>query len=65
MYLVQFSDTCSVLASVEKPDDQNVVNYHNFSYSFVWMYNSGSHAEGEAHTDVSFGVLRRILVPKT
>ena len=49
MYSVPFSDTCSVLASVEKSDDQNIVNYHNLSYSFVWVYNSVSHAEGQTH----------------
>lgn len=65
MYLVAFSETCSVLASVEKPEDQNIDNYRNLSYSFVWMYNSVSHSEGQTYTDVSFGVLRRILVPET
>jgi len=62
MYLVAFSETCSVLASVEKPEDQNIDNYHNLSHYFVWMYNSVSHAEGQTCTGVSFGVLRRILV---
>jgi hypothetical protein len=65
MYLVPLSEKCCVLSTTEKPDYQNIVNYHNFSYSFVWMYNSVSHAEGQTYTDVSFRVLRRILVPKT
>ena len=28
---VPFSETCSVLAAVEEPEDQNVDNYHNLS----------------------------------
>jgi hypothetical protein len=65
MYLVPFNETCCVLASVEEPEDQTVDNYHNVSYTFVWVYNSVSHAEGRTYTDVSVGVLRKILVPKT
>jgi hypothetical protein len=65
MYLVAFSVTCSVLASFEKPEDRNIENCHNLSYSFVWVYNSVSHAVGRTYTGVSLEVLRRILVPKT
>jgi hypothetical protein len=60
MYLVPSNETCCILASVEKPEDLNIGSYHNLSCSFIWVYNSVSHAEGQAYADVSFRVLRRI-----